>query len=196
MVLDYYTEEMPTPTGSHNPVFLRVNDRPCPGTNCWSLPAEHELYRWTGTGYEEVPPYSNQTRFGTFVYRSDQPTGVLQFQGDSIDHPGSYEQGLPSFTLSEEPFQDTTGKLFRNQIIEKEEDTLFRGYLPTWRAEVWDLTNGSLLGASNWISFFTVQNYYRMYIPARSGSRVMIGLGPGNGGTYGAERVGTAYWLY
>ena len=45
-------------------------------------------------------------------------------------------------------------------------------------------------------SEYTVRNYYHIQIPTLAGSRVMMGLGPGKDGAYGADRIGTAYMVW
>lgn len=178
-VMDFYPTERPSPhtdeDDAHAGVFLRVQpDR-----------------TWDG--------HPNQTRFGCYINGLDQTNqGVLQFTSDDADDPSTEKRVLFAFNLSEDPFDNPTQK-YRVKIIEEEWLSVLSGWTLQWGSEVWNQTSNTKIGERKWITENTL-NIRKVVVPALSGSRFAMGLGPSSrpnaDGTVNVDFVGTYYWHF
>ena len=177
-VSDFYAKERFEDQEAHHAIFLRVNER------TW-----HK-------GKDRIP---TQTRFGCYIHgRLKTKQGYLQLTSNKPGARNTKAQKLIHFNLKEDPFAHPD-RWYRVQIHEEQryEDDKWVTY---WMAEVWRLAQGNLavrqLGDSGWESEVTIKNSYGVDIPELSGSKIMIGAGPGTAGTVQVSRVATNHWTY
>ena len=174
-IVDFYPTERPFPRSNvadaHVAVFIRVQPN----------------RTWAG--------HPNQTRFGCFINgKISNPRAALQFTGDRVGDSSTMARKLSSFDLSEDPFGNLTQK-YRIQIIEEEWRSPLSGWTLQWGAEVWNRTTDTKIGEKKWVTANTL-GVSNVAIPALSGSRFAMGLGPGTDGTVNVDSVGTAYWHF
>lgn len=143
------------------------------------------------------------TRFGCFVRGEREESalqGAIQLDGDKQrSNPNEKleaKRELVRFGLSEDPFSNTSGDIYRVEIIEEE---LYipprQEWVTQWQAKVYNLKNGDEIGESVVRTELYLEQQ-GMVIPSLDHSKLAIGSGPAHQGRVDATLIATNYWIY
>jgi len=149
---------------------------------------------------------TDQTRFGAIAMRGTgdcnywcpstaDPCAAAQFTFETGS--GGFETRMVCFHLSEDPFAEGNSSTYRVQIQEKRGRTMWNGFQPRWKAQVWRSGSSTVLGSTGWTGAETLTQNYDALIPELSGSRTGFGFGPSHHGVrLLSEFTGTTWWVY